>query len=493
MSWQPEIPAKPIECRNLVAGDWTSGSGDSIEVESPYTGRPIGTLRASTAADVDDIVTNARKASREWRHVPVKERTRPLFRFRELVLENIDDLSNGVALESGKTIGEAKAGILKGIEVAEFALSIQNLDDGGALEVSRGVSCETRREALGVAAGITPFNFPAMVPLWMYPIAVTLGNAFVHKPSEKVPLTACRMGELMTEAGYPDGVFNVAQGSRETVESLVDHAEVDVLGFVGSSTIARSIYTRATAHGKRALALGGAKNHLLVVPDADPSVTIDGVVSSFTGCAGQRCMAASLMIAVGEVDDLIDKVIERASKIELGRDMGAVIERASLDRLHAAIDRADEDGARVLLDGRSAKAPVGFEDGYWLAPSIIDHASPSFDCASRELFGPVLTIVRVDTLEEAMRLEQSSEYGNATSVFTTSGAVAAYVADNATNGMIGVNIGVPVPREPFSFGGTKSSRFGSGDITGRAGIDLWTQLKKITTKWELQPDASWMS
>jgi malonate-semialdehyde dehydrogenase (acetylating)/methylmalonate-semialdehyde dehydrogenase len=298
----------------------------------------------------------------------------------------------------------------------------------------------------------------------------------------------------MIEAGYPPSVFSIVHGQREAVEALIDHPSVKAIGFVGSSAVAKSVYRRAADHGKRALALGGAKNHLIVVPDADPDITVAGVVSSFTGCAGQRCMAASLLVAVGDCDALIDRVVEAASRFVLGREMGAIIDRASLERLHADVDRAVGEGAKLVLDGRGTPGPgKGWEDGHWMAPTVLDHARPEMECATRELFGPVLTIVRVKTLDEALALERQNRYGNATSLFTTRGATARYVAERSTSGMIGVNIGVPVPREPFSFGGTKESRFGHGDMTGRSGADFWTYLKKVTTKWAMQPDQTWMS
>ncbi len=297
----------------------------------------------------------------------------------------------------------------------------------------------------------------------------------------------------MLEAGFPAGVFSIVHGGQEAVEALIDHPDVEAIGFVGSSAVARAIYARAAGRGTRALALGGAKNHLIVVPDADPDVTVPGVVSSFTGCAGQRCMAASLMVAVGDADSIVDAITEHASRVRLGTDMGAIIDRPALERLEGAIDQAGRDGAEIRLDGRRPTVPASYEEGNWLGPTILDRADARWECATRELFGPVLTIVRVATLDEALALEKSSDYGNATSIFTTRGAVARHVAEHATNGMIGVNIGVPVPREPFSFGGTKSSRFGVGDITGRGGVEFWSHLKKITTKWDLQPDTNWMS
>jgi malonate-semialdehyde dehydrogenase (acetylating) / methylmalonate-semialdehyde dehydrogenase len=488
------LPDEVRICRNLVGGEWIEPAGaELLDVRSPWTGGVIGRVPLSSAEDVDRAVRAAASAFADWRQVPVKERTQLLFRFRELVLRDLDLLAHSAAAEAGKTVDEARAGVLKGIEVVEFALSLQNLDDGGALEVSRGVTCQVRREPMGVCAGVTPFNFPAMVPMWLFPIAITLGNSFVLKPSEKVPLTPCLLGELMIEAGFPPGVFSIVHGARAAVEAILDHPEVRAVGFVGSTPVARQVYARAAASGKRALALGGAKNHLIVVPDADPDVTVDGVVASFTGCAGQRCMAASLMVAVGDVDPLIDRIVARAREIRLGPDMGALIDGASVERIRGAIDKAATDGAELRLDGRAAAPPEGGERGNWVGPSILDRADPGWECATRELFGPVLTIVRVADIDEALALEQHNPYGNATSVFTTSGATARYVSERATTGMVGVNIGVPVPREPFSFGGTKDSRFGSGDITGAGGVELWSHLKKVTTKWAIGPDRNWMS
>ena len=489
-----DLPNEPIVGKNLIAGEWREGSSaDRIDVISPYNGEVIGSVPASTAEDVGAAVAAAKEAAASWRAVPLKERTQVLFRFRELVHERIDDLSHLAAAEAGKTVAEAKAGVLKGIEIIEYALSLQNMDVGGTLEVSRGVTCETRREPLGVVAGVTPFNFPAMVPMWQYPIAVTLGNAFILKPSEKVPLTAQLSGELMVEAGFPPGVFSVVHGGREAVEALCDSPDVEAVGFVGSTPVARAVYERVTNHDRRALCLGGAKNHLLVVPDADVDVTVDGVVSSFTGCAGQRCMAASLMVAVGDVDPLIDAIVEKTKAMVLGSDMGAIIDAGAHARLRADLAKAVEEGATLRLDGRQVPAPAGYEGGYWLAPSILDNATLEMECTTKELFGPILTIIRVATLDEAIALQSSTPYGNAMSVFTSRGDVARYVVERAPTGMVGVNIGVPVPREPFSFGGAKASRFGQGDMTGAGAVELWSRLKKVTTKWALQPDATWMS
>jgi len=485
--------AEPRQCHNFIGGTFDLGKKAARPVVSPWNGAVIGHVVLSDAGDVARAVQKASAAFPDWRQTPVKERAQHLFKFRNLVLQQIDRLAGVTALESGKTAAEAAAGIMKGLEVTEFALSLQNLDDGGLMEVSRGVTCEVRREPLGVVAGIAPFNFPAMVPMWMYPIALALGNCFILKPSEKVPLTSSLFAELIGTAGFPPGVFSLVNGEREAAQALVDHPDVKAIGFVGSTPAARAVYARATSLGKRALCLGGAKNYLLVTPDADPDLTARGVVDSFTGCAGQRCMAASLMIAVGDVDHIIKKIVDVARSVRLGETMGAIIDKAALERIRTAVRRASQDGARVILDGTEAQAPEGGTGGNWVAPSIIDHASPTMACSCDEIFGPVLTIVRVKTVAEAMKLEQANPFGNATSVFTSSGAVARYVATHATNGMIGVNIGVPVPREPFSFGGTKESKFGHGDITGRSSLDFWSQLKKVTMKWQSQSDSSWMS
>lgn len=487
------LPENEIVCRNLAGGIWTGSKGKQRPVESPYTGSSIGQVPFSTLDEANDVVTKAHAAFAAWKQTPIKERTLFMFRFRELALKHAERISQTAAAESGKTVAEARGGLMKGLEVAEFALSLQNMDSGGMMEVSRGVTCQSNREPLGVVLGIAPFNFPAMVPLWMYPVAMTMGNCFILKPSEKVPLTTQIIGELMLEAGYPAGVFSIVNGGVETVNALIDHPLVKAVAFVGSTPAAKAVYQRASSHGKRALALGGAKNHLIVVPDADPELTVRGVVDSFTGCAGQRCMAASLMIAVGDVEPIIEKIKTVARDLPLGSSMGAIIDRNSFNRISEILGRAEASGAKIVVDGRKATPPKGYEAGFWLGPTVIDYAAAGTECADVEIFGPVLTIVRVKNLSEALALEKKNPYGNATSVFTSSGATARIVSSQASNGMIGVNIGVPVPREPFSFGGTKESKFGHGDITGVSSLDFWTDLKKITVKWASQSDHNWMS
>ncbi len=488
------LPTDVRPCKNLAGGNLRPvAGGDTLEVRSPYTGQIIGSVGISGADDVAAAIDAARRAFPAWAATPLRDRVGPLRRFHELVTQNAAELANTVALESGKTPAEALAGLQRGLEVVDYALSLPNVDDGAALEVSRGVTCEARREPLGVVVGITPFNFPAMVPMWMFPIALTLGNAFVLKPSEKVPLTACRLGELMMEAGYAPGLFSVVHGDRTTVQALVDHPDVRAVAFVGSTAAARAVYVQATGLGKRALCLGGAKNHLIVAPDADETLTVRGVVDSFTGCAGQRCMAGSVLVVVGGAARFVEPIVRAAAQIKVGTGMGALIDGAARDRLARAIAKAEAEGAEVVLDGRAPSVSREYEGGHWMGPTVLDRVRPNMECANAELFGPLLSIVRVDSLDEALALEHATPYGNATSLFTSSGAAARYVAERATSGMVGINVGVPVPRDPFSFGGTKESRFGHGDITGSGALDLWSQLKKITTRWAASPDASWTS
>lgn len=485
-----------IICQNMIAGKFVVGANGLHSVISPATGVVIGEYSVPNAEQISQAVQAAAVAQKQWALVPMKERAKVLFQFRNILISRLDEISRVKSAESGKTFEEGRAGLLKGIEVLEFALSLQNLDLGGRIEVSRGVSCEYRREALGVVLNITPFNFPGMVPMWTIPINLALGNAYVWKPSEKTPLTSQLIAEALKEAGLPDGLMTVLHGGAPTVEALIDHPSIQAIGFVGSTKIAKMVYQRGTALGKRVLALGGAKNHIVLLPDANAELSGPGISDSFTGCAGQRCMAASVLLAVGndkQIEGHIEKIVARASSLKLGKDMGAMITAEQAQYLREAITRAEKAGARVLLDGRQSKAPAGMEGGNWLGPTILDHVQPGSEAATIELFGPILSIVRCKDLSEAMKIEASVPYGNACSVFTSSGAMAERVIREATAGMVGVNVGVPVPREPFSFGGINASKFGHGDITGHHSLDFWTQVKKVTSKWELQTDSNWMS
>jgi malonate-semialdehyde dehydrogenase (acetylating)/methylmalonate-semialdehyde dehydrogenase len=343
-----------------------------------------------------------------------------------------------------------------------------------------------------VVAAITPFNFPNMVPNWSIPNAIALGNCFILKPSELVPLSAGRIAELLKEAGLPEGVLQIVNGGKEAVEAICDHPGIAAISFVGSTKIAKVVYRRSTATLKRCLALGGAKNHLIVMPDADKEMTSSNVVASMSGCAGQRCMAASVMVAVSKTDHIIERMVEHAKKIVPGKDIGPVISVAARERIEKYIGEAEAAGAKVLVDGRRTVVK-GKEQGYFIGPTIIDHVTPDMRIAQDEVFGPVLVIIRAKNVDEALKVENASPYGNAASVFTESGGTARYVMEHASAGMVGVNVGVPVPREPFSFGGWNDSKFGVGDITGRGSIEFWTQAKKMTTKWNKESGTNWMS
>jgi len=388
--------------------------------------------------------------------------------------KNKDELVQIVHEENGKTISESEAEVAKSSELTEFACSMPQLISGEILEVSKGVECRLERYPVGVIASITPFNFPNMVPNWTLPNALILGNTMILKPSELVPISANRIAELLKEAGLPQGVFNVVHGSRDTVEAICDHPDIAAVSFVGSTRVAKIVYKRAASNLKRVLTLGGAKNHLIVLPDANVSMTASDVAASMTGCAGQRCMAAASMVAVGNVNHIIEKLCEEARKIIPGKNLGAIISKQAKERIENYITQAENDGAKILLDGRNYVVE-GREKGFYVSPTVIDYVKPEMRIAKEEVFGPVLTILRAETLDEAIALENSSHYGNAAAVFTQSGRLARYAADRASAGMIGVNIGVPVPREPFPFGGWNESKFGVGDITGKSSIEFWTK------------------
>jgi malonate-semialdehyde dehydrogenase (acetylating)/methylmalonate-semialdehyde dehydrogenase len=488
-----KIPQEFISCSNFINGQWIKGENKILSVVSPHNGQVIGEVSFPSVQQIKSALSSAQSAQLEWAKTPMKERARILFNFRNILLRDIDKIAHLKSSESGKIFDEGKAGLMKGIEVLEFALSLQNMDVGGKMEVSRGVSCEYRRVPVGVVLNITPFNFPAMVPMWTIPIALALGNAYVWKPSEKTPLTSREIANALKEAGLPDGLFTILHGQGETVDALIEAQEIKAVGFVGSTKIAKMVYTKTTSLGKRALCMGGAKNHIILLPDAQPELAGAGISDSFTGCAGQRCMAASVLLAVGNVDEHIEKIKKRASSLILGQDMGAIISKAQREFLIEAIGRAEKAGATILLDGRKAKAPPGWEEGHWLGPTILDHIQAGSEAQTAELFGPILSIIRCKDITEAMRIQNSSEYGNACSVFTHSPALSERVIREAKAGMIGVNVGVPVPREPFSFGGIAASKFGHGDITGEHSLDFWSDIKKVTIKWEKQNDSNWMS
>ena len=479
--------------KNYIGGKWTEAhTKEGSPVMNPSTGRQIAEVPLSVYQDVDEAVRAATKAFESWSTTPIKERAQVFYRYKTLLEKNAQSLAELVNKENGKTIGESMAEVEKSIEVTEFACSMPQLASGEILEVSRGVECRIDRYPLGVVASITPFNFPSMVPNWTIPNALVLGNTMILKPSEQVPLSSCRIAELLKEAGLPDGVFNVVHGAQAVVEAICDHPGIQAISFVGSTKVAKIVYARSTAHMKRALCLGGAKNHLIVLPDANEEMTASNVAASMSGCAGQRCMAASAMVAVGNVDRIIQKLCDEARKIVPGKNLGAVISKKAKERIEGYITEAEKQGAKVLVDGRGVVVE-GKEDGYYVGPTVIDFVRPEMRIAQDEVFGPVLSILRTKNVDEAIKIENSSPYGNAASVFTQSGAMARYIIERASAGMIGVNIGVPVPREPFSFGGWNDSKFGAGDITGKSSIEFFSKLKKSTIKWNAESKVNWMS
>jgi malonate-semialdehyde dehydrogenase (acetylating)/methylmalonate-semialdehyde dehydrogenase len=480
------------EVKNYIDGQFSRNGQTAMDVVNPQTGKVISTVPLSTAKDLDMAVEAAKKAFPAWSSTPIKERVQIFYRYKALMEKHIVELSELVRDENGKTYDESKAEVEKSIELTEFACSLPQMVFGEILEVSRGVECRVEHKPLGVVACIAPFNFPHMVPHWTIPNAIALGNCMILKPSEQVPISSNRIAEMLKEAGLPDGVFNIVNGDRTIVEAICDHPGIEAVSFVGSTKVAKIVYKRATSNLKRCTSLGGAKNHLMVMPDAHPDMTATNVTASMAGCAGQRCMAASAMVAVGSTDHIISKICDEARKIVPGKNLGSVISLEAKQRIERYIAEAEAAGAKVLVDGRNWKVE-GAEGGFYVGPTVIDFVTPDMAIAKEEVFGPVLAIMRAKDIESAMEIENSSEYGNAASVFTQSGGIARYVMEHASAGMVGVNIGVPVPREPFSFGGWNESKFGVNDITGKSSIELWTKLKKTSVKWNPEGKTNWMS
>ena len=479
--------------QNYINGQFVAAKTTrNMEVISPIDGNLLSTVPMSSSKDLDDAVNAAKAAFTGWSKTPIKDRVQVFFRYKFLLEKYLKEMAELCSEENGKTYSESVAEIEKCIELTEFATSLPQLITGEVLEVSKGVECRTEHVPLGVVASIVPFNFPSMVPNWTIPNAIALGNCMIIKPSEKVPLSCGRLAEILKEAGLPDGVFNVVHGDVEIVEAICDHPDIEAVSFVGSTKVAKIVYQRATHNYKRCLSLGGAKNHLMVLPDAKPEMTAQNVAASMSGCAGQRCMAASAMIAVGNVDSIIAKICDEARKIIPGKNLGAVISKESQQKIEQYITEAEKNGAKILVDGRNTIV-AGKENGTYVGPTVIDFVTPDMSVAKEEIFGPVISIMRTNTVDEALAIENENPYGNAASVFTQNGGIARYIIDHASAGMIGVNVGVPVPREPFSFGGWNESKFGVGDITGKSSIEFWTKLKKSTTKWNSEAGVNWMS
>jgi malonate-semialdehyde dehydrogenase (acetylating) / methylmalonate-semialdehyde dehydrogenase len=466
-----------------------SSSGRSGEIFNPATGEVIRRAPFASAEEVSAAVAAAQAAFPAWRDTPPLKRGRILARFRELLEAHREELAQLVSEEHGKTLADAAGSVQRGIEVVEFVTGIPHLLKGERAEdVGRGVDCYSALQPLGVCAGITPFNFPAMVPLWMFPVAIACGNTFVLKPSEKVPSTSLRMAELFQEAGLPAGVLNVLSGDGQTVDAILTHPEIAAVSFVGSTLVARHVYETATRHGKRVQALGGAKNHAVVLPDADLGFAADALVGAAYGSAGERCMAISAVVAVGSAGDpLVAALAERARALRIGPgnrrgvEMGPVISGPHRERIRRYIGAGVEEGATLVVDGRRLEVPEG--RGFFIGPSLFDRVTPSMSIYRDEIFGPVLVVLRAESFDEAIELVNRNPYGNGTAVFTRSGFAAQRFAREIQVGMVGVNVPIPVPIAFFSFGGWKQSLFGDLHVHGPEGIAFYTRRKVVTTRW----------
>ena len=477
---------------NFINGRFENSTNKTIPVWNPQYGEKLTEVTCSSKKELNNAVSSAKSAFYKWSNLTLKERVDFFYEFRNELKNNITSLANSICQENGKTFEEARAEILKGIELTEFACSMPQIIHDEIQEVSRGVECRSSHVPLGIVASITPFNFPIMVPMWTIPNAIVLGNCMILKPSEQTPVGASKIAELLKKSGLPDGVFNVINGDKNIVEAICDHEDISAISFVGSTKIAKNVYQRTTSNFKRCLSLGGAKNHLIVLPDANEEMASNDIIASMSGCAGQRCMAASAMVGVGKIDSIINKIASKAKTIVAGKNLGSVISKEAKIRIEKYIEEAEKSGAKIILDGRGVKVS-GKENGYYVGPTILDYVKPEMKIAQEEVFGPVLAIMRTNEIDEAIAIENNSQYGNASSVYTQDGNLANYVTERVSAGMVGINIGVPVPREPFSFGGWNESRFGIGDITGKSSINFWTQLKKRTSKWNQSAKKNWMS
>jgi malonate-semialdehyde dehydrogenase (acetylating) / methylmalonate-semialdehyde dehydrogenase len=473
-----------------IDGRWEKPAGRACgQVTNPATGAVIAEVPFATAADVDRAVRSAHAAFLKWRDVPVVDRVQVLYRFKDLLEKHAVELASILTRENGKTADDARAEVRRGIQMVEVSCGMPSLMMGDSLnDVAAGIDSRTIRQPIGVCAGITPFNFPAMVPLWMYPFAIASGNAFILKPSEKVPLTPTRAIELLHDAGLPPGVLNLIHGGKECVDALLAHPLVKAVSFVGSSPVARYIYTTSATNGKRVQALGGAKNHLVVMPDADMPKTVEAIIGSAFGAAGERCLAGSVLVPVGDAAaPLLELLVARARKVAVGDgsqpgiEMGPLITREHCARVAGYVEKGVAEGALPLCDGRHAARPEG--DGFFLGPTIFDNVTPNMAIARDEIFGPVLSVMRVATLDDAIQLVNRSPFGNATAIFTTNGKAAREYSARVEAGMVGINVGVAAPMAFFPFAGWKDSFFGDLHAHGKDAVNFYTEQKVIMSRW----------
>ena len=493
----PDLTTQTTQTTSLrTVPHWINGravagsSGRSGNVYDPATGRVQATVPFASPTELNDAVEAAAAAFPEWSAQPPLRRARVLFRLRELLEQRADDLAAILTSEHGKVLSDAKGEVTRGLEVVEFATGIPQLLKGEYTDqVGSGIDSWSMRQPLGVVAGITPFNFPAMVPMWMFPIALACGNTFILKPSERDPSASIFLAELLKQAGLPDGVFNVVHGDKQAVDGILDHPTIKAVSFVGSTPIAEYVYSRGTSHGKRVQALGGAKNHMIVMPDADLDQAADALVGAAYGSAGERCMAISVAVAVtnATADALIEKLRTRIDALQIApgtepkADMGPLVTGQHLDRVKGYLDTGANEGAALVVDGRKTALPRG--EGFFLGASLFDHVKPEMRIYREEIFGPVLGVVRANTFETALKLIDDHEYGNGTSIFTRDGDTARTFAHRVQAGMVGVNVPIPVPMAFHSFGGWKRSLFGDHFIYGPEGVRFYTRIKTITARW----------
>jgi malonate-semialdehyde dehydrogenase (acetylating)/methylmalonate-semialdehyde dehydrogenase len=470
---------------------WDGEAARHGEVYDPATGQVTGRVDFAGPAEVDLAVQAAADALPAWRRTSLAARTAIMFAFRELVRANAGPLAGLISAEHGKVASDAAGEVARGLEVVEFACGIPHLLKGGFSEhVSTGIDTYSIRQPVGVVAGITPFNFPAMVPMWMFPLAIACGNTFVLKPSEKDPSASLLLASLLAEAGLPDGVLSVVHGDKAAVDAVLGHPGISAVSFVGSTPIARYVYETGTRAGKRVQALGGAKNHMVVLPDADLDLAADAAVSAGFGSAGERCMAVSALVAVEPVgDELVGKIRERVARLRVGpgtderSEMGPLVTGAHRDRVASYLDTGVREGATLAVDGRRHPVIGGSPEGFWLGPSVLDHVTPQMSCYTDEIFGPVLSVVRAATYEAAVGLVNGSPYGNGVAIFTNDGGAARRFVSEAEIGMVGVNVPIPVPMAYYSFGGWKSSLFGDTHVYGAEGVHFYTRGKVVTSRW----------
>jgi malonate-semialdehyde dehydrogenase (acetylating)/methylmalonate-semialdehyde dehydrogenase len=475
---------------NYINGNAQGSSKKYLPVEDPSIGEVIGDVILSNSNDFNEAILSSKNSQKNWENTTPLKRSRVLSKYKSLIEKNIDELAKIVSVEHGKTLDDAKGSVIRGLEVVEFACGIPHLLKGEfSQNVGSNIDSWSLRQPLGICAGITPFNFPAMVPMWMYPIAIACGNSFILKPSEKDPSCSVKLAELFSEAGLPDGVFNVVHGDKHVVDMILSSNDISAVSFVGSTPVAKYIYETAAKNLKRVQSLGGAKNHLVVMPDANLDQAVDGIIGAAYGSAGERCMAVSVAVAVGNIaDSLVEKIRDNADKLKVApwtdnkSDMGPVISKEHKEKIEKYISIGEKEGAKIIIDGRSCKIQ-GYENGYFIGPTLFDEVTNNMTIYKEEIFGPVLCVVRAKNYEEAVTLVNEHPFGNGTSIYTSNGETARHFTSNIKIGMVGVNVPIPVPMAFHSFGGWKQSLFGDHSMHGEEGVRFYTKLKTVTSRW----------